>query len=132
MFYVVGHGTTVDLDGDRTPYLPAGVWGYVAASRRSVLLDYEPSLGYFPFSYKRGADPAPFVDWMPEGCYMSSGGLIDAVKYAGATGLAVTSQIVWLSAGRPADEACLRAYGRRATKKHHSAQGELIWFDSES
>jgi hypothetical protein len=130
MFYVVGPGTTVNLDREHTPYLPAGVWGYVAADRRNVLLDYEPSLGYFPFAYRRKADPAPFVKWMPEGCYMSSGGLIDAAKYREATGLAVASQIVWLNAGRPADHACMRAYGP-ATRHHVNPQGTLMWFDSD-
>jgi hypothetical protein len=131
MFYVVGHGTTVNLDSTSTPYLPAGVWGYVAADRRNVLLDYEPSLGYFPFAYRTNADPARFVQWMPAGCYMSSGGLIDAAKYREATGLTVASQIVWLYAGNPRDADCLRTYGRRITRKAEAGAGTLMWFDSE-
>jgi hypothetical protein len=96
-----------------------------------VLLDYEPSLGYFPFTYRGDADPAKFVVSMPEGCYMSSGGLIDEARYRDATGLAVASQMVWLYAGRPAEEACLHAYGRHATKKYENPQGTLMGFDSE-
>ncbi len=131
MFYVAGPGTTVDLDGHGTPYLSAGVWGYVAADRRNVLLDYEPSLGYFPFSYKRDVDPGRFVVSMPGGCYMSSGGMIDEEKYHRVTGLAVTSQVVWLYAGQPADEACVRRHAGHATKKYENRQGTLIWFDSD-
>ncbi len=131
MFYVVGQGTTVDLDSRSTPYLPAGVWGYVAAERRNVLLDYEPSLGYFPFSYKPNADPARFAARMPEGCYVSSGGLIDEASYREATGLAVATQVVWLYPDRPAERGCVREFGRRVATTRETPHGTLMWFDSE-
>lgn len=131
MFYVVGPGTTVDLDSRSTPYLPAGAWGYVAAERGNVLLDYEPSLGYFPFAYKPNADPARFAAPVPRGCQVSSGGLIDEAKYREATGLAVASQVVWIYPDRPGEEACVRDYGRRVAKKREGTHGTLMWFDSE-
>jgi hypothetical protein len=131
MFNVEGRGTAVDLDAGLTPYLTGHAWGYVAADRGTVLLDYMPGVGGYPFVYKPGADPARFVVGMPEGCHLSGGGPIDAKEYRRATGLLVGSQLVWLSANRRGDDACLRAYGQDPTMRRDTSHGTLIWFDQD-
>jgi len=96
-----------------------------------VLIDYEAALGYFPFRYRRNADPMPFALSMPAGCYLPSGGFIDVANYRRATGLTIDTQTVWVNASQPESEACVRAYGRPVSAERHNDHGKLMWFDSE-
>jgi hypothetical protein len=130
-FQIAGISVSVDADQTATPYLSGAAWGYVAAEHRNVVLDYEPRLGYFPFRYRPGADPAAYTLPSPAGCQLSGGGLIDPTRYHEVTGLRIDTQIVWVNADQPESEACTRAYGRPVSAERQNAHGKLLWFDSD-
>jgi hypothetical protein len=122
-------GTPLSLDEQGTPHLPGGAWGYVAAERRNVLLDYEPKLGYFPFRYRAGADPTPYTLPMPSGCRLN-GRLIDEARYQKETSLTIDTQMMWVDRDQPEDDRCVRALGLTVSAERRSVDGTLLWFDA--
>lgn len=130
-FKNTGNGITVNLDKGGTPVLSKDAWGYVAASRGSILLsDYEARLDYFPLLYRAGAAPAPSSLLKAAGCPLADG-LVDRTRFGTAS--SEIAEIVWMDADRPVskDEACLAAYGKRVAAERPSADGTLLWLHDE-
>jgi hypothetical protein len=130
-FHLVTPRASVNLDSTSTPYLAAGAWGYVAAERQTVLLDYEARLGYFPFRHRGGADPTRFTLPLPGACRSATAELIDEEGFRRATGLTLDTQIVWVASDDVRSDVCAGGYGRQPSAERRNADGTLLWFDSE-
>jgi hypothetical protein len=126
-FQSASNASTADLDAGGTPHLPPGVWGYVAARKRGILLsDYEPTLAYFPFRFRPGVSPWPYVIDPPAGCALQ-GQLIDEARYRRGSGLQVDAQIMWIDDASRVRESCVRRYAPGIVSVKSADGGRLLW-----